>query len=41
MQDSGRVDGHHPGVALADERERFVRLIDRGVGNSEACRLVR
>ena len=40
MRDLGRVDGHHPGVALTEKRAQFVALIRQGVGNSEACALV-
>ena len=35
-----RENGHHPGVALTEKRERFARLIGQGVSNSQACRLV-
>lgn len=40
MRDLGRVDGHHPGVALTEKRARFVALIREAVSNSQACRLV-
>lgn len=40
MDDSIRDDGHSPGVALTEKRDRFVRLIGQGVSNSEACRIV-
>ena len=40
MDQSVRDDGHSPGVALTEKRDRFVRLIGQGVSNSEACRIV-
>ncbi len=33
-------DGHHRRDVLAGKRERFVGLIQQGVANSEACRIV-
>ncbi len=33
-------DGHHRRDVLAGKRERFVGLIQQGVTNSEACRIV-
>ncbi len=35
-----RDDGHHWRDVLAGKRERFVGLIQQGVTNSEACRIV-
>ncbi len=35
-----RGDGHHWRDVLAGKRERFVGLIQQGVANSEACRIV-
>jgi IS30 family transposase len=35
-----RENGHHPGVALTEKRERFARLIGQGVSNAQECRLV-
>ena len=40
MRDLERVDGHHPGVALTEKRERFIRLVSQGMSNAEASRLV-
>lgn len=40
MRDLERVDGHHPGAALAEKHERFIRLVSQGVSNAEASRLV-
>jgi len=36
----GRSRMSHPGGELTEKQDRFVRLIERGVSNSEACRLV-
>jgi transposase, IS30 family len=41
MRELDRDDGHHPGVALTEKRERYFALIRRGFNNSEACRMVR
>ena len=30
----------HPGGGLPEKQDRFIRLIERGVSKSEACRLV-
>jgi hypothetical protein len=30
----------HPGGALTEKQDKFVRLIARGVPNAEACRIV-
>lgn len=30
----------HPGRALTEKQDRFVRLIGQGVSNAEACRIV-
>jgi len=30
MRDLERVDGHHPGAALTEKRERFIRWSVRG-----------
>ncbi len=40
MGDLGIDERRAVGVALFEQRERFSRLIARGVSNSEACRLV-
>ena len=40
MEGLERDEGHSPGVALTEKRERFVRLIGQGLSNSEACRIV-
>src|SRR3954468_3655046 len=36
----GRSRTTHPGRALTEKQDRFVRLIAQGVGNAEACRTV-
>lgn len=36
----GRSRATHAGRALTEKQDRFVRLIAKGVSNSEACRLV-
>jgi hypothetical protein len=36
----GRPAATHPGRALTEKQDRFVRLIGQGVTNAEACRIV-
>ena len=35
-----RSGATHPGRALTEKQDRFVRLIGQGVSNAEACRIV-
>ena len=38
MRDLERVDGHHPGVALPEKREWFIRLVSQGMSNTTSIR---
>ena len=38
MRDLERVDGHHPGVALTEKREWFIRLVSQGMSNTTSIR---
>jgi IS30 family transposase len=40
VEQGRRTRGRRPGGGATDKQERFVRLIEQGVSNSEACRIV-
>ncbi len=40
MGGSDTANGSHPGLALTEKQEKFIRLIAQGVDNSQACRTV-
>ncbi len=40
MGGSDKANGSHPGLALTEKQEKFIRLIAQGVDNSQACRTV-